>query len=318
MRLAVQSRARWGMYFLVDRRPAEPRRRTRDLRTLTSGLGSIDFDYRELTTSDWLFIEQKLNAKIPRKLRGQLSALTMLYLIASYTPHREVSISKVRKDIDLWADRTRDLRKSIWSGVQSKPAPTNLKKIMGEYFHLRQGFHSGLFPLAHLAQLLDGAEAIGRFFSTTFQSTKTTASKTTELWLIWAAVVIALCRSNRISIEQKQKKGLRAGFLLLLDRLQATLTASDIDFPTDISRAKNKALPKPSIKMGESLQKSARQALKVAEENPVNDLAWQLIFRSTGWLQFGEGKTTLEQQMADLQSLLEVQATLRRRPARTA
>jgi hypothetical protein len=296
------------------------RRKTRDIRTLTSGLGSIDYDYVALTTADWQFIEQKLKAKIPQQLRDSLRGITEVYFAGSHIPHRELSVGQAKQDIELWADRTRDLRKLIWNnGEPPKPTPTTLREIITDHFHLRLGLHAGTFPLAHLAQFLDGAEAIARYFVHRLEKTKDTTNKKTELWLIWAAFVIALCQTNDIPVKRPSKKIFFPGFLILLEKLQATLRTSAITVPPDIARGiKRKAMPKPPIKKGESLRKSAWLAFNIAEENPTSELFMYLIFRCGGWLQFGEGTTDIEQKMAPLQSRLQEQAMIRKRPTRTA
>jgi hypothetical protein len=244
----------------------------------------------------------------------------MVYLAGSHTPHRELSVTQAKRDLKLWADRTRDLRNSIWNNRKSlKPTPTTLRKIITDHFHLRREFHTGIFPLAHLAQFLDGSEAIARYFVDRLEKTKDTASKKTELWLIWAAFVIALCRTNNIPVKQSAKQTFFPGFLILLEKLQTTLTTSAVSIPADIARAiKRKAKPKPPTKKGESLRRAAWQAFIIAEENPVDELFAYLTLRSTGWLQFGEGKTEIEQKMVALQSRLQEQAKIRKRPTRTA
>jgi hypothetical protein len=173
--------------------------------------------------------------------------------------------------------------------------------------------------MAHLAQFLDGAEAIARYFVDRLENTKDTTNKKTELWLIWAAFVIALCRTNKIPVKQPSRKAFFPGFLILLEKLQVTLKTSAIAIPADIAKAiKRKAMPKPPVKKGDSLRKAAWLAFNIAEENPINELFAYLTLRCTSWLQFGEGNTKVEQQMAAFQSRLQEQAKIRRRPTRTA
>jgi hypothetical protein len=136
---------------------------TRDVRSLPTGFGDFDFDYIPLKNDQWLIVEGKLQTKISQELREQLSGMTMLYHLGSHVPYPKLSITHAQKDITLWSKRTRVLRNFIWSPrkqSQSKPRPNRpLKSIIADHFHARRTLHTGLFPLAHLAHFLDGAEA---------------------------------------------------------------------------------------------------------------------------------------------------------------
>jgi hypothetical protein len=259
----------------------------RDRTRIIRNHGDLEkFKFIALSSADWRFIEQKLEAKLPPNLKTQLVIITEIYAYSQITSAETVAAADIVNDLTLWCDRTAALRIKIGGA----PAPNPITKRPKALAEIRQKYHrsdnvtSAFFSLASLTRHLDGAEAIGRHFIEKFSSSHFKGLRKTEMWLVWAALVIALCRAAKLPIENLARKELLPGLIVLLEKLQSSLLLRGIDPSKGNAGSTLNRVP---IKTGTSLRKNAKRAERIAKDDPVDDLYTLLLFWSLGWSEFG-------------------------------
>lgn len=250
-----------------------------------------NFEYSAPPNADWLFIEQKLEAKLPPTLKKQLVGITQIYAYSQITSGETVAAADIVKDLTLWCDRTAALRLEIGGPPAPNPItkrPKTLAEITRKYLRLDK-VTSAFFPLASLTRHLEGAEVIGRHFIETFSSSHFKGLRKTEMWLVWAALVIALCRAAKLPIENLARKELLPGLIILLEKLQRTLQLKKICLSNNKTAELSTSKRMP-LKTGISLRKNAKRAQRIAKDDPVEDLYTLLLLWSLGWSEFGRRK----------------------------
>jgi hypothetical protein len=288
---------------------AKKKRRTRDPRTLTTGFGSTNFEYLELTTHDWNQIQRKFgkNTKISDAARAQLNGVTVHYSIHHQLARRVKSLKAVIERIRRWQTQTNILRNFVWTREGqpnvSKETSGSLENLLKQYFLPDAKGHQQLYPLAHLANFLDGARAIGEYFIGKIRAVEND-DKNVESWLVWAALVISICHRNNfpVMIFHGSRRKFHPGFIELLDRLQSILhPAEPKRAPPEQSHetigrkrkhekvVERRAITARKLKTS-SLRKLALQAYNIAEGSSVEELFVLLAY-------WGIGQTRISKDM---------------------
>jgi hypothetical protein len=231
----------------------------------------------------------------------------MIYA-ATQIPRSTRPLLEVVREIDLWRGQTKGLKNKVWdSGLKTARPNTDkltLKQISEKYFRFSKNLMTPNYPMSQLAHFLEGAVAISNYFIKLLKNPRFKSERKTELWLVWAALVIACCRESGIKVQKPNRKELSPGFVVLLCELQKTLPA-----PKKISAQKTpdgKSPPKrPELharspmsipfKTGASLAKNAKRAFAIAEDNPTADLFVLLTMWVTGLSQVGVGRLAIKE-----------------------
>jgi hypothetical protein len=277
---------------------------SRDRRRIATSRVSSDFDYEPLKTHDWNFIQVELGQKLGQTLREYLSAITMTYAAAAKMPRSTRSITGIVQEIDLWQRQTKALIKKVWNGpIRPKTITENLtlKQISQEYFQFPENLIlSASYPLSRFAYFLEGVVAVSSYFIRLLEDPAFKGEPKTQLWLIWAAMIIKRCQDSGIEVtksktegrkQNKNQRELNPGFIFLLRKLQDTLT-----FPNDknLASVTTQSHIRSSIgvpfKRGDSLTKNAKRALVLAEKTDVEHLLILYLMWSVGLTQFGTGR----------------------------
>jgi hypothetical protein len=287
----------------------------RDRRRIATSRGYVDFDYKPLQNHDWNLIQHKVTMKLSPTLREQLSNLTLFYAAATI-PRSTRPLSEVALEIDLWCRQTEVLKKKVWAPDLTATRPNkdslSLKEISEQYFRFSQNIFSTSYPLSQLAHFLEGAVAIGNFFVRVLKDPRFRTDPKTELWLIWVALVIAICRNNGIEPTKLNRTVLNPGFVFLLEKLQNTLDAHDqpsVQRRKTSSPSKKRAelhavsSMKLPIKTGASLAKNARRALALVNNDSIGDLLIFFFAWINGLHQVGAGKFTDKEMKSTLERL---------------
>jgi hypothetical protein len=264
----------------------------RDRRRIATSWQLCDVNYNPILDQHWNTLASKFQITLPSELRNQLSEATRIFALSASPVRTDDSITKVTTDLRVWTRRTRTLRNKVWSSrTRAGEAPdlSKLQTILKQYFVGPRNPQSTMFPLAHLAQYLEGAEAIGNYFLRKLEQPDLVTNRQTELWLVWAALIIALCRKSNIQVTHATKSNQIQPFIVaLLEQLQKTLA----DFSNRKAAAKPASAEKQQnkfhIKAGnqnESLRKNANRALRIANDDPIDQLRTLLITWTIGWLE---------------------------------
>ena len=221
---------------------------------------------------------------MPPLLRGQLSGVTEVYFYAAQSKPSTILVSAADEAIRTWIIQTRTLRNTIWTSQKRKPIePTATSNPLGPLLKKsssKQNKKSRLHPpLEQFAEFLNGVEAVGAFFSRRLTNSRATGADKTEVWFVWAALVLTILRTSNIWDKEASKKQLSQRSLMLVDRLQTTL----IESYDMLIRADQKGISpvKMPFKHGESLQKAIRHAAKFAEEHSEDQLFAHLVLGSS-------------------------------------
>lgn len=278
------------------------RSKSRDRRRVATGRDLSDFDYEPLKTNDWNFIQDKLRAKLPTDLRQKLSGITMLYA-AAQSPRSTRPLSEVTKEIDLWRRQTEVLIKNVWDvgliTARPKTDKMTLIQISEKYLRFSQNILTANYPMSQLAHFLEGAVAVSNYFISLLKSSQFKSDRKTELWLVWAALVIACCRESGIQVQKPNRKELNPGFVVLLDKLQKTLpTLKNVSAQNTADGVFTRKRPTKHVrsptgvpfKTGVSLSKNAKRAFAVAAGTSIADLYLLLSVWVLGLSQVGVGR----------------------------
>jgi hypothetical protein len=287
----------------------------RDRRRIATSRGYVDFEYKPLQNHDWNLIQDKLRMELSPTLREHLSNLTVFYAAATI-PRSTRPLSDVAGEIDLWCRQTEGLIKKVWApdsgATRPKKGALSLKQISEHYFRFSQNIVSASYPLSQLAHFLEGAVAIGNYFVRVLKDPKFRTDPKTELWLIWVALLISICRDNGIEPTKVNSTDLNPGFVFLLKKLQGTLDAHDHSpvQPRKASSPSKKRIEqhpissmKLPIKTGASLAKNARRALALIDEDTIDDLLIFFFSWIHGLHQVGAGKFTVKEMKPTLERL---------------
>jgi len=270
----------------------------RDRRKIATGRPAfLELDYKPLSEPQWLIVEDKLGAQLKKDLREQLSGITMLYAMSQISrPSR--SLSAVVNEIDLWCRLTDRLRTRIWD-VRTQPArhpagPGTLRVIFEDHFSPSENLISKNYPLGQFATFLDGFAKVGRHYVARLKDRRFRSGHETELWLVWAALLLVLCRRAEIPI--KRPKGLNPGIAVLFAKLQETLSSAKD--PSVAARATSterpglhtKSVTRIPLKAGASLTKNINRAIALADDESAADHFLLLILWSLDLAQVGSDK----------------------------
>jgi len=299
-------------------------RKPRDTRTLTTGFGSTNFEYRELTTSDWIQIQQRFGKgfKISDAARVQLNGVTVHYSIHGQSARRVKSLNAVSGQIKKWETQTNILRNFVWTTERESNSqlslPLSLESLLKQYFHSKATDREKLYPLAHLARLLDGARAIASYFIGKIGDIQND-NNNVEASVAWAALVISICHRNALPVmvfHGKTRK-FHSGFVELLDRLQNVLNPevqpdgqSNKNFRRSRRQGKSSTGQKavnPKRWKRSSLKKLALQAYDISQGSQAEELFVLLSY-------WGIGQTQISNDMIfgiDTARLKAIQAQLR-------
>lgn len=180
----------------------------RDRRRIATSRGYSDFDYKPLKVRDWNIVQDNLGVKIQPQLREQLSGITMIYA-AAQMPRSTRPLSEVIQEIDLWRRQTEVLIKNVWASDLKTYKPNtkklNLKQISETYFRFAQNIVTPNYPLVQLAHFLEGAVAVSNYFIGLLKDPQFKGERKTELWLVWAALIITCCRDSGIEVQKPNK-----------------------------------------------------------------------------------------------------------------
>ena len=295
------------------------RKKTRDDRKLATGHPMLPdaLEYAPIAQSDWLYIEQQLQNKVPETVRTQLSGVTELYFYAAHVSQKTIPVSTAKDAIGTWMFHTRNLRNLVWPKERQKIItdfePRSFDSLLKHLCPSNK--KSRLYPpLEQFADFLNSAECIGNFFSSRCTDISACGVEKAELWFVWAALIIALCNADGLITVRKSNRAFSTGFLMLITKLQTSLIESH-----ELCARTDNALShiRMPVKTGESLKKALRQSLAISRAHTVDQLfANMALSWSLRWWDFDYVKIDIAKMDALRRSLQSVM-NIRRSSSRT-
>jgi hypothetical protein len=226
-----------------------------------------------LLDSEWLTLQTRTGRQISADTRRHLLRVTNIYASSWRDPGKSVtSLKQIQKDIEDWRKRTAGLRNKIWKKDRTDIIRESIErsKLMKRIDNgqididqiLNRKFNKNVaaYPLAILDHMLKNAVAASEFITAKITMDGSATTRGTELWFLWAALVIA--HLNAADRRMRNPKKFPHKAESVLEKLQSKLPAQR--------------------RKGESLKRGAVQAFKMSKRNSIDGMEFILKHWSKG------------------------------------
>lgn len=199
--------------------------------------------YEPLPRHDWITLQTKYDLKLPGDAQDKINAACRMLVENNRGSESIVSWTDVQKKLNNWRVDTARLRGNVW---KRRPPPRriqfeNFRDLVEELFDPTLSDDELRYPLALLDRFLEGTIAASDHIEKYMKLWISNHSYETELWLIWAALILKHLQKAGNEIKHSSRDSLKSpGPVILIEKLQA-------NFPIALRRRKGEALRKAVI-----------------------------------------------------------------------
>ncbi|MCC8953140.1 hypothetical protein H8B02_06555 [Bradyrhizobium sp. Pear77] len=199
--------------------------------------------YEPLPQHHWITLQTKHDLRLPLDVRDKINAVCRILVENNRGAENLTAWTDVQKKLNNWRLDTARLRGNVWKrrAPQRKVQFESFRNLVEELFDPTLTDGELRYPLALLDRFLEGTIAVSEHIEECMRRWMSEHSYETELWLIWAALVLKHLENAGNEIKHPNRDRLKsAGPVVLIEKLQA-------HFPAALRRREAEALRKAVI-----------------------------------------------------------------------